>query len=864
MSQISVFMVLLVLCGVVQAAVVVDRVSVKALQIVADGSSATGTDAEALEAAANLLAESLERHLGTMPRRVATMGDGPAIVIGDAHQYPKLAGQLSADDPDAFAIVTEGSTAFVIGATMTGARHGVASLLHKLGYRFYSPSPNWWIVPSSSEVTINLTFSGAPSLRGRGIWYAYGSSSKRLQANYQVWAHANRLGSAAPFQSGHSYASIILRNKAAFSANPEFYAMDTDGRRLNDRAPAASKFCFSNPQLQALVAADRLSLLREQQKANPLAFMVSVDPSDGRGTCHCGPCKALGTPTDRVLTLANHVARHLRKHDPKAWVGLYAYSTHRSPPTIAVEPNVYVQVALGFNRTPLTLPELVDAWSRKVGAIGLREYYGVEAWDWGLPGRLRGGQVSYHQKWIPYFAARRLNAVNAETNANWAAQTPGGYIAAQLMWDPAVKIDPLVDEFFASCFGRAEPMMRRLYARFDQGPPLEPQTLRVLFDDVAEAYAAETDPGVRARIVDLMAYLHYITLFREVSLTWVSDVKGTDASYLALEPLLNFAWRIAERDVIHYQALVRRLANALPLNDGRPEFWMSLTAKNRPDAKVLERHGLKGEDLPDRPVWMHGEPYTDQEVLELFAKSKAALAQDTRTYVYYSRYLDYAHAPGPDLGPSRSPAGREGAARFEGEIIAWLGTVDDAEVPLHVTPLAGAVEVTSYLRGDDVHEQFNVSETDTVTLRFTRANDYRVRLVGSFDLATAPDLPLVVEASARHPATIRRSGPLYFYVPQGVRRVVLHVDGVAAVHVPRHGVVVLKGTGDEIVVDVPEDAVGTLWHLTSATDGRVALINVPPLLHLHRTMFLSVREVSQSDGLTTVTPEEVEAGRWKP
>ena len=89
-----------------------------------------------------------------------------------------------------------------------------------------------------------------------------------------------------------------------------------------------------------------------------------------------------------MLHLANYVARELREKHPEAWVGLYAYSTHRLPPTIAVEPNVYVQVAMGFNRTQYTLAELVELWSKKVGAIGLREYYGVEAWDWGLPGRI--------------------------------------------------------------------------------------------------------------------------------------------------------------------------------------------------------------------------------------------------------------------------------------------------------------------------------------------------------------------------------------------------------------------------------------------------------------------------------------------
>ena len=181
--------------------------------------------------------------------------------------------------------------------------------------------------------------------------------------------------------------------------------------------------------------------------------MVSVDPSDGEGTCHCPECAKLGTTTDRVLHLANFVARKLREKHPEAWVGLYAYSTHRLPPTIAVEPNVYVQVAMGFNRTQYTLAELVELWSKKAGAVGLREYYGVEAWDWGLPGRMRGSQVDYHRRWIPYFAERNVNAVNAETNSNWGGQTLGHYVAAQLMWNPQADVDALVDEFFRLSFG---------------------------------------------------------------------------------------------------------------------------------------------------------------------------------------------------------------------------------------------------------------------------------------------------------------------------------------------------------------------------------------------------------------------------
>jgi hypothetical protein len=228
--------------------------------------------------------------------------------------------------------------------------------------------------------------------------------------NYTRWAIANRLGVRSLMRTGHSYGNIIQRNQQAFAEHPEYYALLSTGQRDAQRAVNARKFCFSNPGLIELVAADRLRLLEEERRANPAAMMVSVDPSDGEGTCHCEACQKLGTTTDRVLHLANAVARRLREKHPDAWVGLYGYSSHRLPPTIDVEPNVYVQVAMGFNHTQYTLPELIERWSQKVDAIGLREYYGVEAWDWGLPGRMRGGQVAYHQKWIPYYAERKLNA----------------------------------------------------------------------------------------------------------------------------------------------------------------------------------------------------------------------------------------------------------------------------------------------------------------------------------------------------------------------------------------------------------------------------------------------------------------------
>ena len=307
------------------------------------------------------LIDALERASGA---RLA-VGDvkGHAVVLFTTRNArPELSKRLKLREHfDAYAIETTPEQLTLIGANVYALRHAVAHVLRELGFRYYSPSPRWHIVPAFPHVRVDVHGSEAPDIATRSIWYAYGQPDKTLSENYRrVGLRQSPVASAADADGSQGYGNIIQRNQAEFAKHPEYYALNADGDR-EKKVPQASKFCFSNPGLKELVARDRIRLLEENRKANPLAYMVSVDPSDGQGTCHCEDCKALGTTTDRVFHLANHVARKLREKHPDAWVGLYAYSSHRLPPTIAVEPNVYVQVALGFNQTEFTLPELVEA-----------------------------------------------------------------------------------------------------------------------------------------------------------------------------------------------------------------------------------------------------------------------------------------------------------------------------------------------------------------------------------------------------------------------------------------------------------------------------------------------------------------------
>jgi len=821
-------------------------------QIVADSRRATPAGAGILKDAADWLAASLKSASRADFAVVDQTDAKTAIIIALAEVWPEVAHSagLNTAGNDDYAIVTRENEArvYVLGNSADAARYGIADLLRRWGFRWFAPSPRWHVRPQFRDLAVDLNVVASPQLIERRIWYAYGMSGddlRPLMQNYQRWAVANRLTLRGLIRTGHSYGHIIGRNQEAFAENPDLSALKEDGSRDTTSVPNARKFCFSNPGLISLVATDRRRLLEENRKSNPASFMVSVDPSDGQGTCHCSSCRKLGTTTDRVFHLANETARRLRADDPRAWVGLYAYSSHRLPPTIDVEPNVYVQVALGFNRTQYSLPELVDRWSEKVNAIGLREYYGVEAWDWGLPGRARGGRVAYHRKWIPFYAKRHLNGINAETNANWGAQSLGLYVASQMLWNPKVDVDSHVDEYFTMLFGTAADQMRSFYRKLEAAPPLRPGTLLPLFNDLQLASDQTDNPAVQARLTDLKAYLIYVAKFRDFDSVRGRNTSRNDAYYTALQPLMNYAWRIRHRDMVHYYALARRLCNGLPLQDRRLEFYMA----NR----------------DQEPIWKTGESLTDTEVETMFAQTVDSLTADGDPTVAFSRYFDRVHVPGEDAGASYIHATQQkplAVSRFRNGVRGYLAAAGPQTARLGIAPATKPVTLTVYLRSAVIFEQVyrskdgQVSRFHDVEIRLPRAFEYRVDISGDFELQVPEETPFLFEASVTHPAWVSYSGPHYFYVPKGTRELIVDASPRLSLIIPGSGRRDLSPADrvdgkSYIVVKVPRGSDGHVWHTTTQTRGSVTLLNTPPLFSLHRNTTFVPREISESEGLST-------------
>jgi hypothetical protein len=457
---------------------------------------------------------------------------------------------LNGKPADAFFINVSNKIVAIHSLSSAGIRNGIYWYLDHLGYRFYFQGTEWHYVPQLQTAFKPVTKTVSPSFTHRRIWYAYGTGSKVADQDYKHWAEANLLG-GEEVNAGHSYDAIVNRNKPVFLQHPEYFAQKVE----KGKTPPNPKFDVTNEDLVKLVIGDALAQVASKVKTNTRATaMISMDPSDGGGFSTTAAALKIGGPSEQTFYLANKVAKAVREKYPNVKVGLYAYNLHAAPPKFELEPNIVVLVATAMNQSAYRTDELINLWKNKGVQVGIRDYYGVMAWDWDMPGQPNGSRIGYVSQLKNYYN-NHIRFFSAETNIGWISRGLGHYVAARLLWDVETNVGNATNEFFDNMFGSAATDIKTLFERwqnYKQAVPLDGD----LFEWTGlleSAERKETDKEVRLRIEHIKRYLHYVVLFKR----WKQ--KGTDENLIGL---LNFAYRIQDDGVVASYPLFRRLANS--------------------------------------------------------------------------------------------------------------------------------------------------------------------------------------------------------------------------------------------------------------------------------------------------------------
>lgn len=605
-------------------------------------------------------ADELQQYLESMSGAKVSVEEARAekagIFVGLAADFPWL--KLDAVDglgKEGFILRSDDRSLFLIGRERAGVQHAVTTFLNSLGCRWFFPGKDWEIIPAQPTVAGSWNEKQSPcfSLQ-RKIWYGFGSSRENLR-DLAAWERHNRMGGPIPITIGHTWHG--LDPKGDFEKHPEWFAL-VDGQRK------PKKPCYSHPEV--IQRAIRFSL---DQAAKGTA-MISMTPPDGLGYCECERCLAAlqgGKPyqehdttfarrpdgavvnitSETLFQFINQVATAVAEKYPKTLVGCYAYSAYSHPPSFKLHPNVFLQTTTAFRRTPLTLPEQLEAFHKIGVQSGIRGYYSVYQWDWDYPTVSKGDlELGRLVSDLRLYQKNNVQSINAEASCNWGPRGLGYYVASRLMWD--VNTDPkaVIADFYDKAFGPAALPIERYYVRW-LGPdaavrttaaskPVATADSKKVLDELGSTSRTESNlvnlveafrdldeaanlvkdlPMHRARVDQIRMYSHY--LFLRKSLEEAAKTKEKAKILAAIKEETTFGGRLMNTGMIHSTPLIGKefYRHFLPFKDyleGTAEWPQS-------QRDVVQKAAGKGYRKTQSEVPSH------EELEKLWAEDKKVL-----------------------------------------------------------------------------------------------------------------------------------------------------------------------------------------------------------------------------------------------
>ncbi len=501
--------------------------------IAASVSDLTRTNAEEL-------AQLIEQMSGHLPIIETEAGEGRALCVGTASEFPDAprVGDLQGLGPEAFVLHSTTDRLYIVGNSDLGVQVGIFTLLRELGCRWFFPHEAWTIIPEQRSLHVDVSTIDSPDFDYRRIWYGWGARTPKLAADYGAWNRHNRFPGWFGIACSHAWAQFAPGS--LFEENPEYFALK-GGTRVGHQP------CTTHPDVIQLATDHVIRTFEKEPQRN----MAPFDPNDNGEFCEDDRCLAQGTISDRVFHFANTVAEGLTAQFPDKYLGLLSYAWHTDPPSFRLHPNVYVQLTRGLRRTKMTWEEQIEAWSDKASAFGIYDYFSLHEWDGSMPGKAKGGNVAYLRENIPHFHRLGATTLDGQSGCNWAPNGLGYYLTTQLTWNVDADVDGIVDDFYATAFAEAAVPVRRFYERWQDSNEMSERTLVLAYRDLAAARELVATPGVEGRLDHLMMYLHWLRLKHEFA-----RVEDPQVILAVGRELIQFARRIMDTGLIHSQAIV--------------------------------------------------------------------------------------------------------------------------------------------------------------------------------------------------------------------------------------------------------------------------------------------------------------------
>lgn len=723
--------------------------------------------------------------------------------------------------PEGLYIKSGDNSVIMIGNTALALQQAVFFYLEHLGFRYLLPGEIWEVIPPLKNPYKKGEILTRPDYDNRTIANGHGyRNSKKIENDFLTWEKANRMGGSFPVRNGHSYDEIMMNNAAEFKEHPEYFAKQVAKGTL----PPAPKFNVANKNLVEIVRKDVVKRMEDFKKWGMHTLMVSMEPSDGGNFCTTPECQAVGTPSDQAFYLANIGAREIRKKYPYSWVGMLAYNEHILPTKLKLEPNIFVMITNGFNRSKYNTEQLLSLWSKKAGKVGVYEYLNVYEGSMDLPGQMHISSTDYLAKSIKKFHKAGATSYVGESTMGWVSKAVGNYTLARLLWDVNTDVETIKKDFFTNAFGLVAPQMKKVMDSWEQYPH------RVAADnDLAdwlrltnEAYNKAPTIAIKKRINHVKIYLHYIVLYRNLLRNSTLD------NYLKT---VSFAYRTFETAAFATLPAMVSLGNYT---------------------------GYKGYGLynkPDQPWAKESRPYTEQE-LEAFFQDDLQSIKKTEGIVSFERAKQFAQLSTVFRIPNKTYPQSTISGWGNTEYIIQIGdkTKDNYFDIISGYSASPPVERNVRINIFKVSDQDNESpllsfaqKKKLIEERFTLGDlppgFYRVRVEDEnkafiMKFSTAINFSLIIRSKEKlNTTTVGGYNVFYFYVPPGVKKFQVSKTITLKMESPT-GRIINHETGAEMtfVADVLAGEQG-IWKIYDQS-GTLYIEGIPPYLGSHPSRML--------------------------
>lgn len=409
------------------------------------------------------------------------------LVVSDKHVV--IAGRDRWDPEQSTAPAKRGT---VLGKQREyGTVNAVYSFLQdQLGVRWFWPGELGEDVPRSTRIALApVERRYHPQIRARSGVFHYSSLGAKGYGRSHEWTLRQRL----------QLDSLEMGGGGAFGdwwdryheKHPELFALQPDGTRSGFPNPHNAKLCMSNPLVWDLWLQD----VRAALAKNPNLEIFNASPNDGwaSGHCVCEHCRAWDHPdgeprlfnwadrnetrpalSDRDVTFANKLGELLKQEYPEHnyRVLMMSYG-HSRPVPVKARPadNVVMSIVANFfGRTGLvdrgstrgdSFRNQFEGWAKVVPSMLWRPNTGSPAgWQQGLP------DLSVQQtiRDLKAVAAAHCEGIFIDSVwEHWATQGPQYYVMAQIVWNPQVDAQAVLDDYYQRAFGPAAASVREYY-----------------------------------------------------------------------------------------------------------------------------------------------------------------------------------------------------------------------------------------------------------------------------------------------------------------------------------------------------------------------------------------------------------------